>query len=391
MAAEFTAHKEGYHMTRRFCTAFAIAAAFTAGAANADVTVGVTLGATGPGASLGIHYKNAFQLMPKVLGGQPVKYIILEDGSDATNAGKNARKLITEDKVDVIMGSNGVPSSLQIAQVATETQTPFLCLTPIAVKPDQYKWTFSVPQPTELMMGAVAEHMKAKGVKTVGFIGFSDGWGDLMYKATDSLGASYGYKVVTNERYARADTSVTGQVLKIIAAKPDAVVVGGSGTGGALPHLALVERGYKGQIYHNHGTVNAEFIKVGGKSVENAIAPTGPLIVPEELPSSNAVKATALDFTKRYEAAFGAGSRNAFAGYSNDAVMLLGAAIPAAMKKAKPGTPEFRAALRDALENVKNVAGTHGVYSPTAANHNGLDERARVLVRVEKGTWRLMK
>ncbi len=378
-------------MTRRFCTAFAIAAAFTAGAANADVTVGVTLGATGPGASLGIHYKNAFQLMPKMLGGQPVKYIILEDGSDATNAGKNARKLITEDKVDVIMGSNGVPSSLQIAQVATETQTPFLCLTPIAVKPDQYKWTFSVPQPTELMMGAVAEHMKAKGVKTVGFIGFSDGWGDLMYKATDSLGASYGYKVVTNERYARADTSVTGQVLKIIAAKPDAVVVGGSGTGGALPHLALVERGYKGQIYHNHGTVNAEFIKVGGKSVEGAIAPTGPLIVPEELPASNAVKATALDFTKRYEAAFGAGSRNAFAGYSNDAVMLLGAAIPAAMKKAKPGTPEFRAALRDALENVKNVAGTHGVYSPTAANHNGLDERARVLVRVEKGTWRLMK
>jgi branched-chain amino acid transport system substrate-binding protein len=378
-------------MIRRFRTALAIACALAAGVAQAEVTVGVTLGATGPGASLGVHYKNAFTLMPKTLGGQPVKYIILEDGSDATTAGKNARKLITEDKVDVVMGSNGVPSSLQIAQVATETQTPFLCLTPISVKPDQYKWTFSVPQPTELMMGAVAEHMKSNGIKTVGFIGFSDGWGDLMYKATDSLGASHGYKVVTNERYARADTSVTGQVLKIIAANPDAVVIGGSGTGGALPHIALVERGYKGRIYHNHGTVNAEFIKVGGKNVEGAIAPTGPLIVPEELPASNAVKATALDFTKRYEAAFGAGTRNAFAGYSNDAVMLLAAAIPEAAKKAKPGTPEFRAALRDALENVKNVTGTHGVYSPTAANHNGLDERARVLVRVENGQWRLLK
>ncbi|MFY9316277.1 MAG: ABC transporter substrate-binding protein [Burkholderiales bacterium] len=372
-------------------TALAVAAALAAGTAAAEVTVGVTLGATGPGASLGIHYKNAFQLMPKTLGGQPVKYIILEDGSDATNAGKNARKLITEDKVDVVMGSNGVPSSLQIAQVAAETQTPYLCLTPIAVKPEVYKWTFSVPQPTELMMGAVAEHMKAKGVKTVGFIGFSDGWGDLMYNATNSLGASHGYKVVTNERYARADTSVTGQVLKIMAANPDAVVVGGSGTGGALPHVALVERGYKGQIYHNHGTVNAEFIKVGGKNVEGAIAPTGALIVPEELPANHATKAVSLDFTKRYEAAFGAGSRNAFAGYSHDAVMLLAAAIPEATKKAKPGTPEFRAALRDALESVKNVVGTHGVYSPTAANHNGLDERARVLVRVEGGTWRLMK
>jgi branched-chain amino acid transport system substrate-binding protein len=378
-------------MNRSLAIALLAAGALGAAAAHADVTVGVTLGATGPGASLGIHYKNAFQLMPKTLGGQPVRYIILEDGSDATNAGKNARKLISEDNVDVIMGSNGVPSSLQIAQVAAETQTPYLCLTPISVKPDQYKWTFSVPQPTELMMSAVAEHMKANGVKTVGFIGFSDAWGDLMYKATEHWAAKYGYKVVTNERYARADTSVTGQVLKIMAANPDAVVIGGSGTGGALPHIALVDRGYKGKIYHNHGTVNAEFIKVGGKKVEGAIAPTGPLIVPEELPASNPVKKVALDFTTRYEKAFGAGSRNAFAGYSADAVTLLGAAIPAAVQKAKPGTPQFRAALRDALENVKNAVGTHGVYSPTPENHNGEDERARVLVRVDNGTWRLMK
>jgi branched-chain amino acid transport system substrate-binding protein len=329
--------------------------------------------------------------MPKTLGGQPVRYIVLEDGSDATNAGKNARKLITEDNVDVVMGSNGVPSSLQIAQVAFETKTPYMVLTPISLPPDRYQWAFIVPQPTELMMGAVAEHIKANRVKSVGFIGFSDAWGDLMYKATEFHAGSHGYKVVTNERYARADTSVTGQVLKIISAKPDAVVIGGSGTGGALPHVALAERGYKGRIYHNHGTVNREFIKVGGKAVEGAIAPTGPLIVPEELPDSHPVKKVSLDFTKRYEATFGAGSRNAFAGYSADAVMLVGAAIPAAMKKAKPGTPEFRAALRDALENVKNVVGTHGVYNMTAKNHNGQDERARVLVRVEKGEWRLMK
>ena len=378
-------------MDRKLALTLFAAAAMGAAPARADVTVGVTLGATGPGASLGIHYKNAFQLMPKTLGGQPVKYVILEDGSDATNAGKNARKLITEDKVDVVMGSNGVPSSLQIAQVAFETETPFVCLTPISLPPEKYRWTFIVPQPTELMMGAVAEHMKANQVKTVGFIGFSDAWGDLMHKATTFHAAQYGYQVVTNERYARADTSVTGQILKIMAANPDAVVVGGSGTGGALPHLALVERGYKGKIYHNHGTVNREFIRVGGKAVEGAIAPTGPLIVPEELPSNHATKAVSLDFTKRYEAMFGAGSRNAFAGYTHDAVMLVDAAIPAAAKKAKPGTPAFRAALRDALEQVKDVVGTHGVYNTTPANHNGLDERARVLVRVENGTWRLMK
>jgi branched-chain amino acid transport system substrate-binding protein len=261
----------------------------------------------------------------------------------------------------------------------------------VALPPDKLEWTFVVPQPVPLMMSAVVEHMKAKGVKTVGYVGFSDSWGDLVLKALEQHANPAGIKVVTNERYARADTSVTGQVIKVLAANPDAVVVGGSGTGGALPHLGLVERGYKKQIYHNHGTVNREFIKVGSKAVEGAIAPTGPLIVPEELPADNPIKKVAGDFIQRYEQAFGAGSRNAFAGYSYDGFLLLNAAVPAAMAKAKPGTPEFRSALRDALESAKNVVGAHGVYSMTAKDHTGLDNRARVLVQVKDGAWRLMK
>jgi len=248
-----------------------------------------------------------------------------------------------------------------------------------------------VPQTTELMMSAVVDRMKARGVKTVGYIGFSDTWGDLVYNALQTLAPSGGYKIVTNERYGRADTSVTGQVLKVMAATPDAVVVGGSGSPGATPHIALAERGYKGPIYHNHGTVNLPFIQTGKKNVEGAVAPTGALIVAEELPANFPTKAVSLDFVKRYESAFGAGSRNAFAGYSYDAVLLLNAAVPVALKKAKPGTPEFREALRSALESVKDVFGTHGVYNMSASNHNGLDERARVLVHVQNGQWRLMK
>lgn len=361
------------------------------GVAQAEITVGVSLGITGPGASLGVHYRNAFQLLPKTLGGEPVRYIILDDGSDPTNAAKNARKLVTEDKVDALMGSNGVPSALQMAQVAAESKTPITVLTPANLSAQVLHWSFIVPQSTELMMGAIAEQMKQKGVKTVGYIGYSDTWGDLVYKALESHAAASGYKIVTNERYARADTSVTGQVLRIISVNPDAVVIGGSGTGGALPHVALVERGFKKPIYHNHGTVNAEFIKVGGKAVGGAVAVTGPLIVPEELPDSFATKKTSLEFTKRYESAFGAGTRNAFAGYTYDAFLILDAAVPEALKKAKPGTPEFREALRAALENVRNVVGTHGVYNMDPKNHNGLDERARVLVHVENNSWRLLK
>ena len=378
-------------MKRTFLLALGLAAAFIGSASAQEITIGVTLATTGPAASLGVHYKNAFQLFPKTLGGQPVKYIMLEDASDPSVAAKNARKLVTEDKVDAIMGSVSVPSTTQVGQIATETKTPMIALSPVALPPDKLDWIFVVPQPVSLMMDAVVEHMKAHNVKTIGYIGFSDSWGDLVLKATEQHAAPLSMKIVASERYARADTSVTGQAIKILAADPDAVVVGGSGTGGALPQLALVERGYKKQIYHNHGTVNREFIKVGGKAVEGAIAPTGPLIVFEELPDNNPIKAVAGDFVTRYEKQFGEGSRNAFAGYSYDGFLLLNAAVPAAMAKAKPGTPEFRQALRDSLEAVKEVVGTHGVYSMSAKDHTGLDRRARVLVRVENGAWRLMK
>ena len=367
-----------------------LVAALAASGVMAEITVGVSIASTGPQASLGVHYRNAFELMPRTLGGEPVKYIVLDNASDATNAARNARKLVSEDKVDVLMGSNGVPATLAMAQVATESKTPLVTLSPASLPADNVNWSFIVPQPTELMMDAVARDIKKRNLKTLGYIGFSDGWGDLVLKASESHAASAGYKIVTNERYARNDTSVVGQVLKIIAANPDGVIVGGSGTGGALPQIALRERGYKGPIYHNHGTVNAEFIKVGGKHADGAIAPTGPVVVADELPAGYATKALGMDFMKRYEAKFNLG-RNAFAAYSYDAVLLVDAAAQVALKKAKPGTPEFRAALRDALENVKDVVGTHAVYTMTPSNHNGMDERARVLVEVKDGQWRLMK
>ncbi|MGO9698271.1 MAG: ABC transporter substrate-binding protein [Xanthobacteraceae bacterium] len=378
-------------MYRKLLLAMVLTVGFAGGAVAQEVTIGLTMGTTGPGASLGINYKNAFQLMPKTIGGFPVKFIILEDKSDPTEAAQNARQLITEDKVDAFMGSVSVPSTTQLAQIANELKTPLMALSPVFLPPEKLEWTFVVPQPTTLMMSAVVDHMKANGVKTVGYIGFSDSWGDIVLKSLEQVAGPVGIKIVSNERYARADTSVTGQVLKIITADPDAVVVGGSGTGGALPQISLVERGYQKQIYHNHGTVNREFIKVGGKAAEGAIAPTGPLIVAEELPADNPVKKVSLDFVTRYERTFGHGTRNGFAGYSYDGFLLLDAAVPTAAKNAKPGTPEFRQALRDALENVKNVVGTHGVYDMTPKDHNGLDQRARVLVHVENGEWRLLK
>ncbi|MET3478025.1 ABC transporter substrate-binding protein [Variovorax atrisoli] len=361
-------------------------------AAWADVNVGVTISATGPAASLGIPEKNTISLMPKTIGGQKINYIVLDDASDTTAAVNNTRKLIAENKVDVILGSTTTPASLAMIDVAAEAQTPMISVAASAriIEPmdAKKKWVFKTPQNDIMMSLAIAEHMAANGVKTVAFIGFSDaygeGWSQEFAKAADLKKI----KIVANERYARTDTSVTGQALKIMAAKPDAVLVAGSGTPAALPQKTLKERGYTGKMYQTHGVANADFLRVGGKDVEGTFLPAGPVLVADQLPASNPVKKSALAYVSAYEAAYGKGSVSTFGGHAWDAGLLMSSAVPVALKKAQPGTPEFRAALRDALEQTKEVAGAHGVFNMTAQDHLGLDQRARVMVRIENGAWK---
>ncbi len=368
----------------------ALLLAFTS-SALADIVVGVSVSTTGPGASLGVHYRNTFNMLPKTLAGQPAKYIVLDDASDPSIAVKNARKLITEDNADIILGSSSVPNNHAIAEVASEQKVAQIALAPMSLPPEKTTWTFVVPQSIPLMIEGVVKHMQANGIKNVGYIGFNDPWGEGIYKALNALAGPAGINIVANERYARTDTSVEAQVLKIMMSKPDAVLIGGSGTPGALPAISLSSRGFKGAVYGSHGMVNPDFIRVGGKSVEGLIAPTGPLVVVEQLPDTNPVKTVASSFVKSYDDAYGVQNRNAFAGYAYDAYLLVNKAASEALKNAKPGTPAFRLALRDALEKLHEVVGTHGVYSMTPKNHNGMDDRARVMVKVEGGSWKLVQ
>ena len=360
-------------------------------AANADVKVGVIVAATGPGASLGIPEKNTFNLLPKTLGGEPVQYIILDDASDTTLSVKHARKLIEEERVDLIIAATTVPTSISVAGVASELKTPQLALAPMSIATDKNPWFFAVPQPTAIMMSAVVDNMKARGVKTIGYLGFSDSWGEMVLAGTQANLDKAGIKLVASERYARLDTSVSGQVLKLMAAKPDAIVLGGAGTPGVLPQMTLRDRGYKGPIYHNTGVINKDFLRVGGNALNGAYAPTGPVMVAEQLPDSNPIKKVALEFTAAYEGKYGKGTRDAFAAYAWDAYLLADKAVEVAAKSAKPGTLKFRSALRDALESNKEVVGTHAVYNMTKMDHTGVDQRASALVQVKNGDWKLVQ
>ncbi|CAN5796527.1 ABC transporter substrate-binding protein [soil metagenome] len=369
-----------------------LAAALTAVSAHADINVGVTLSATGPAASLGIPEKNTIALMPKTIGGQKINYIVLDDASDTTAAVTNARKLLAENKVDIILGSTVTPASLAMVDVMSEAQTPMISMAASAriIEPmdAKRKWVFKTPQNDIMMSLAIAEHMQKSGIKTVGFIGFSDAYGEGWSQEFAKAAGLKGLTVVANERFARSDTSVTGQTLKLMAAKPDAVLVAGSGTPAALPQKSLKERGYAGKMYQTHGVANADFLRVGGKDVEGTFLPAGPVLVAEQLPASNPVRKSAQTYVAAYEAAYGKGTVSTFGAHAWDAGLLMTAAVPIALKKAQPGTSEFRAALREAPEQTKEMPGAHGIFTMSPTDHLGLDQRARVMVKIENGAWK---
>ncbi len=366
-----------------------------AATAMADLNVGVTLSATGPAASLGIPEKNTIDLLPKTIGGQKVNYIVLDDASDTTTAVKNTRKLIAENKVDVVIGSTTTPNSLAMIDVTAESETPMIAMAASAriVEPvdEKKRWVFKTPQNDAQMSTAIVEHMTNHGVKTVAYIGFSDAYGEGWWNEFSKIAEARKIQMVGNERFNRTDTSVTGQVLKILAAKPDAVLIGGAGTPAALPQKALKEKGYKGQIYQTHGVANADFLRVCGKDCEGTVLPAGPVLVADQLPADHPVKKSAMEYVTKYEAAHGKGTVSTFGAHAWDAGQLLNAAVPVALKKAQPGSKEFRAALRDALEGVKNLPVAHGVVNMSAQDHLGFDQRARVMVKVDNGAWKLVK
>ena len=373
-------------------TLLALAAALLSTAALADINVGVTVSATGPAASLGIPEKNTIALMPKTIGGEKVNYIVLDDASDTTTAVANTRKLLTEHKVDILIGSTTTPNSLAMIDAVAEAQTPMISMAASAriVEPQDAKkrWVFKTPQNDIQMSLAITEHMASAGVRTVGFIGFADAYGEGWFQEFTKAVELKKLRVVASERYARTDTSVTGQILKLMSAQPDAILIAGSGTPAVLPQRTLKERGYAGKLYQTHGVANADFLRVGGKDVEGTFLPAGPVLVAEQLPASHPVRKSALAYVAAYEAAHGKGSVSTFGGHAWDAGLLMSAAAPVALKKARPGTPEFRAALRDAIEQVRELPGAHGIFSMSAADHLGLDQRARVMVRIDKGTWK---
>jgi len=360
--------------------------------ALADINVGVVVSATGPAASVGVTQQRTLAILPATAGGEKLNYILLDDASDTSTTVKNVRKLISESAIDLLIGPSLTPNSLAVLDVLVESGTPMISLagSGAIVEPvdERRRWAFKTPQSDTHMATAIVKHMTDNGVAKVAFIGFNDAYGEGWWREFSKLAELRKIQIVANERYTRTDASVTGQVLKLLAAQPDAVFIAASGTPAVLPQATLFDRGYRGKVYQTHGVANNDFLRVGGARLEGTFVPAGPVLVAEQLPDSHPAKKPSLEFIRKYEALPNAGHRSTFAAYLWDAALILQDAAPRALKGARPGTPEFRKALRDAIESTHDLQATNGVYSLGPTDHIGLDQRSRVMVRIEKGSWK---
>lgn len=364
-------------------------ATVASGAALADINIGVSLALTGPGSGLGIPMQKQLKLFPTSIAGEKVNLIVLDDATDPGKGAANARRFVTEDKVDLIIGSCITAVAAAMTDVASEAGTVQLAGSPVGVPAGKDKWLFRLPQSNTVMGHAVVEHMKKQGIKTIGFLGYTDAYGEQWLNEISPQLEKAGIKLVGVERFTRADTSVTPQALKLNSANPDAILVVASGSGAAMPQMGLLERGYKGKIYQTHAAASPDLVRVGGKAMEGTFVVSGPAVIAEQLNDNHPSKKVAMAFVQQFEKAYGPNSRNQFAGHAFDAQVALEKAVPLALKKAKPGTPEFRAALRDALETMGRTVFAHGVMNWTAADHWGYTMETGVMMKVVDGQFKV--
>lgn len=359
------------------------------GTARAEITIGVSLSLTGPLSSLGLPQKASLALWPDKIAGEPVKLLVLDDASDTTGAARNARRFVSENKVDLMLGSSGVPGVFAMAQVATEARTLQLALAPAPRPGGPADWTFVLPQPVPLMADALAARMVADKVRRVAFLGWNEGYGEMWLQAFGASARKAGLEIVATERFAPIDTAITSQALKSIAARPDAVLIVGAGSAAAMPQINLRERGWQGPVYHTHGSGSPDLVRVGGKAMEGAVLPAGPVLVAEQLDAASPVRPVALAYVSRFEALNGKSSRTQFGAHVFDALKVLERIVPVALQRAKPGSEAFRQALRDALESEKEIAVSHGVLNYTKTDHLGFDQRGVVMLRIKNGAFQL--
>ncbi len=362
--------------------------------ARADVTLGALLSLTGPGAGLGIPERNTIELLPKVIAGQPVRWVVLDDASDTAAAVRAVHKMIDGEHVDAILGASTTPNSIAVLDAIGEAGVPVISLagSSAVIEPPEgaRRWAFKLIPSERVATVQIVDHMQKMGKKTLAHIGFANSLGDGYIAALNAQASARGIQTVAELRYNPGDPSVTPQVLRLIAAKPDAVFVAASSSPAATPIIELRARGYTGPIYTVQGIAGPDALRVGGKSLDGTMFSSVPVLVAEQMPDGHPVKTAALAYVNAYEGTHGPGSRSLFGATMWDSFLLVQAAAPAALQAGQPGTAAFRTALRDAMERISGLVGAEAVFNMTPTDHSGAQADSQVMVEIRGGAYRVL-
>jgi branched-chain amino acid transport system substrate-binding protein len=364
-----------------------------------EFRIGSVVTLTGPASSLGLPEKNALDLLQEQVGKDTslpftVKFITYDDASDPTKAVNEVRKLITEDKVHVVICCSTTPASMAILETVTQAKVPniSLALGQSVIEPvKDRQWIFKTPSTDQLQVAALVDDMVKRGFKKVAFLGLEDSFGEGGWIALQGVAKNKGVEIVASERFARTDTNFTPQALKVKQAGPDAVYIHAIPPSSALVHQALKRVGFAGPVYHSGGSANNAFVSIGKKDVDGALLGTTPVLVYTDLPDSNPLKPVIAEFAALYEKRFNVPKVDIFPGQSWDAGNI---ALQAAGEAVKGGAKlddveAFRAALRDKIESIKEFVGVGGIFNYSANDHLGLDSRSTFIAVVKDDQFRL--
>ena len=374
--------------------ALALAGGWFSGTAQSQaqepIRIGAFLSVTGPAAFLGDPELKTLELYVERLNaeggvlGRKLQLVAYDDGGDAEKARTFAKRLLEQDKVDLIVGGSTTGTTMAVVPLAEAAGTPFISLAGavVIVEPVK-KWVFKTPHTDRMACEKIFVDLQSRKLTKAALISGSGGFDKSMRAECLKVAPKYGIEIVADETYGAADTDMTAQLAKIKGSGAQAVLNAGFGQGPAIVTRNYRQVGLALPLYQSHGVASKEFIKLAGAAAEGVRLPAAALLVADLLPGGDAQKPVVVAYSKAYGDRYKA-DVSTFGGHAYDGLMLAVQAIKAA------GSTD-KAKVRDALEATKGYVGTGGVVSMSATDHMGLDLSAFRRLEIKDGNWSLVK
>lgn len=358
--------------------------------AQEPIRIGSFLAVTGPASFLGDPEAKTLEMVVEQLNaqggvlGRRLQLVHYDSAGDAEKARTFAKRLIEQDRVDVIVGGSTTGETMAVVPLAEQVGLPFVSLAGavVIVEPVK-KWVFKTPHTDRMACDKIFVDMKARGATRAALISGSGGFDKSMRAECLKVAPNHGVQIVADETYGAADTDMTPQLTKIRASNAQAVLNAGFGQGPAIVTRNFRQVGLTLPLYQSHGVASKEYIRLAGEAAEGVRLPAAALLVADLLDAGDAQKSVVTGYRDAYQKRYGS-EVSTFGGHAYDGLMLYVHAV-----KAAGGTDKAR--VRDALEATRGYVGTGGIVNMSASDHMGLDLSAFRMLEIRNGTWSLVR